>query len=99
MSVGEGFLEDVVRDASILARGRKGDPGWEFADGAGLDGSENVGCDGERVEVAVEGVVCGGTCAFKPPGASESDEMGLGEYSRGISSAAGIGRPLPAATN
>lgn len=51
ISVCEGFLEEIVSEANVFDRGRKGEEdgaGGEVAGDVG-EGSENAGCDGERV--------------------------------------------------
>jgi hypothetical protein len=47
----EGFLEEVVRDARVLDRGRKGDEDCEGEAGRGEAGElpEKAGCEGDRV--------------------------------------------------
>jgi hypothetical protein len=67
---------------------------------------EKAGCDGESVADASEAAEWDldeiGTvkfCKFWVEVCGESGGIGLDNSSSGISSAAGIGRPLPAATN
>jgi hypothetical protein len=107
MSTGNGFLEEVVRDDNILVRGRKEEVDWlagVLEDG--LDGSPGVvagtarladvseAADGDREEIG--GIKL---CRFGSEPCGESDEGGTVGSSSGISFAAGIGRPLPAATS
>ena len=49
-------MEDVVRDARVFDRGRKGDEDCEGEAGAGeaVDVPEKAGCEGERVADASE---------------------------------------------
>ena len=55
MSLCELFLEEVVKDARVLARVRNKGVFGEFeASGEDGEGSENVGCDGEGFEEASE---------------------------------------------
>jgi hypothetical protein len=44
-------LEEVVSEANVFDRGRKGEEGGAGGGGAGDvgEGRENAGCDGERV--------------------------------------------------
>ena len=104
----EGFFDDVVSDARVFDRGRKGEEDCEGEAGGGEvgDAPENAGWDGERVAEASEAAECDrdfiGTiklCRLWFEAWGESGERGLVSSSGGISSAAGIGSPLPTATN
>jgi hypothetical protein len=46
ISVDEGVLEEVVREANVFDRGRKGDEDGDA--GAVEDDPESAGCEGER---------------------------------------------------
>jgi hypothetical protein len=104
--VGLSF-EEVVREATVLDLGRKGEllGAGGGADEVG-DGTENAGCDGERFDDTSEEAECDlpaiGTmrfCMFEfviYPDSMDSDRI---IPSGGISSAAGIGIPRPAATS
>lgn len=97
----------MVREASILVRGRNGDA--DCTAGVleeGLAGSGDVAGGTESVAERSEATVCDrepiGTIKFGRFGSDawgDSDERGAAGSSSGISSAAGMGRPLPAATN
>jgi hypothetical protein len=69
ISVDDGFLDEVVREARVLDRGRKGDdvPGEA---GTVEDDPENAGCDGDRVVDASEAAEW------------ERDEMGTIKFCR-----------------
>ena len=49
ISVDGEFLEEVVNEASVFDRGRKGDEDCVADVGELGEGRENAGCDGERV--------------------------------------------------
>ena len=53
ISVDDGFLDEVVREARVLDRGRKGEDVCGEA-GTVEDDPENAGCDGGRVVDASE---------------------------------------------
>lgn len=103
MSAGEGVFEEVVREANVFERGRKGDD-----DCGGEDATWAVGEAGWEEESAVEASDAAdcdlpdmGTvspCRFEFEACGDSGDM-VFVSSAGISSAAGIGRPLPAATS
>lgn len=100
------FFEAFVKEASVFDRGLKGE--GEFAVTGGVlevEALENAGCDGERGAEASEPVDCdraviGGMrfCRLWLEVFADSGD-GRVRLSVGISSAAGMGRPLPAATN
>ena len=101
-----GFLEEVVSDAKVFDRGRKGDVEWAADVGELGEGSENPGCEGDIVAEVSDAADCDrpeiGTIRFWMfwvEACGESGESGLVHSSCGISSAAGMGRPLPAATS
>jgi hypothetical protein len=101
------FLEEVVREARVLDLGRNGEELCTTG-GAGEvgDGTENAGCEGERVvevsEEADSDLPAIGTIRFCKLGFeafSGSVDKARMRPSGGISSAAGIGIPRPAATS
>jgi hypothetical protein len=101
ISVDDAFLEEVVRDARVFDRGRKGD---EWGGDVGVEPGEdrlNAGWDGERLVGVSEAADCDcpaiGFCIFCVEPCGESKLEGFISSSWGISSAAGMGRPLPAA--
>lgn len=101
ISVDEGFFEEVVSEANVLERGRK-----RVEDCVGEPEEENAGCEGERVVEVSDAADCDrpymGTirfCMIWVDAWAEPDDSGRVKSSCGISSAAGMGRPLPAATN
>lgn len=96
-----------MREARVLDRGRKGD---ECEGGAAIGevGEEELkaGCEGERFAEASEALewlreVIGAIkfCKLGFEAFGDSKARGTVRSSEGISSAAGIGRPRPAATN
>lgn len=97
-----------VKEASVLDRGRNGEDGNVRAGDVGPDEEplEKAGCDGDNVAEASDAADCerediGGMrfCRFWCEGCAESGDRDLFESWGGISSAGGIGSPLPAATN
>lgn len=102
------FFEAFVREAKVFDRGRKGEDECAGAGEGelGEEALENAGCDGESVADASEAVECdrediGGIMFWRLwlEGFADSGDSGRVRSSEGISSAAGMGRPLPAATN
>lgn len=100
----EVFFEEVVREAKVLDLGRKGDVDCAAAGEVG-EGTEKAGCDGERVpetsEEAESDLPPMGTMrlCILLDGLAGSAETTPANPSGGISSAAGMGSPLPAATS
>jgi hypothetical protein len=97
ISVDEGVLDEVVSDARVFDRGRKGDE---------CVGVVGAGCDGERAGEVSDAADWDrpemGTIRFWifwEEVCADSGDRGLVNSSWGISSAAGMGRPLPAATS
>jgi hypothetical protein len=107
ISVDEGFFKEVVREANVFDRGRKGDDeGAGEVGGEEVPALENARCAGESFAEASEAAEWDrediGTirlCRLWLEVCGESGDMGLVNSSGGISSAAGMGRPLPAATS
>ena len=105
ISAGDGFFEEVVREAKVLDRGRKGDDdcGGEEATGEPGEEGANAGCEGESAEVS-DPADCDldviGTVRFCIFGFEAFGDSGERAFlsSGGISSAGGSGRPLATAT-
>ncbi len=102
-------MDVFARDATVLALGRwKGNDECEDEVGAGETGDwlERAAWEGgkgveasEAAEGDLEDIGTVKFCRLKLEPSAELGGKGLVSSSRGISSAAGIGRPLAAATN
>ncbi len=100
-------MDVLAREATVLARGRwKGNDECADEVGAGEAGDwlEKAGWEGERVVEAseaaegdLEDIGTVKLCRFWPEHCVELGDKGRVSSSRGISSAAGIGRPRAAA--
>lgn len=110
ISVCEVLREPVAREARVFARPRKNGVNGELAESGEVgEGSENVGCDGDRCDWSefwdMEREPIGTVSEFKLGSELRGFHAGLrwlagrrGD-SGGISSAAGSGRPFTTATS